>query len=421
MKTQLYNRIRMAILIMVMALFLKSEVQAQPGGNPSLTIALDPGHGGEEDGAYYYGVKEKDVNLTVAKLVQKELQQYPGITVVLTRDTDEAVGLSERVNRANAAKADIFISLHFNASVTHKSNGASVYISTMESYREELQNLADNLLGEFEAIGLENAGTFARVTQMGGRRGDGSFDDYYGVLRHSSNNGIPSVLIEHCYMDSEKDRDFMKSKKGLERLAKADANGIAAYYHLIKADGTKSKAKHASVFGGTTKAIQNNYFEAPEIKEVQLLQYDGKTPGIAKYEVKVEDEIGISSIYFVYKNEEGNSATVSLKFGESLTTGTHQAEAYIPEYLALGDYQLSYIGAYNESGYDAGYNYADGKMIGFGKCKWLNTFEYNGKADLKIEQEGSISTAHAKMIEYEIKTGLRDRRNLYPPSSIYPN
>ncbi len=365
----------------------------------TVAIALDPGHGGEEEGAMYYGLLEKDLNLKMAKFLKEELSRYPEAEVMLTREEDEQVPLYERARRASEGGADILISLHFNASVSHQSKGASVYITTAEAYRENLRHFADYLLGEFEAVGLDNAGTFARVTQMGGRRGDGSFDDYYGVIRHAVNYGMPAMIIEHCYMDAEADKPFFASEEGLRKLAKADANGIAAYYGLQAADGTAVTPKTAKKYGATTKALENGYYEAPEITGLRLLQYDGMTMGKARFQVSVEDGVGVTSIYLVYKHREtGASAEFSLILPESLTTGTYELEAYIPPYLELGKYDLSYIGAYNASGYDAGYNYAGGSMVGFGKCDWLNSFSYGQEADLTVTKKGTLADLHLDKI-----------------------
>lgn len=390
------------------------ETEDEKMMNPELVIALDPGHGGEEKGAWYYGLKEKDANLRIAQLVSEELSLYPNVTVVLTRDGDEEAGLQERVIRAADAGADVFVSLHLNASVSHKSEGATVYVTTAERYRQQVCDMADCLLGEFEALGLNNNGTVARVTQMGGRRSDGSFDDYYGVLRHAYNYGMPAILIEHCFMDAEKDRPFLETEEGLRRLAEADANGIAAYYGLVKADGTKAAAKHARVKGGTTRGIALKSFEAPRVNGIKLLEYEGTTPGIATYQVDVTDENSVSSLYLVYKNTENASFTVSLTSPQRLTTGIHEVKAYIPAFLAESDYTLSYIGASNEAGYDAGYNDTGGIMLGFGKCEWLNSFEYHGEADIAVTGTVSISTEHARWLEYEIESGIRNRRNMYP-------
>lgn len=410
------------ITILLTAIFLCIAIPAKKLQAASVdwnVIALDPGHGGEEDGAYYYGKKEKDINYAIAVKVKQQLEAYEGVTVLLTREQNEEVNLANRVVRAKEADADVFISLHCNASVSHKSQGASVYISTGAKWRKTLQDFADCFLGEFEAIGLDNAGTFARVTQMGGRREDGTFDDYYGVLRHSYNNGIPALLVEHCYMDSEKDRIYVKEDAGITKLAQADSNAIAAFCGLEKTDGTKVKAKHAKKYGTATKARELEYYDAPNITGIKLLSYDGKTPGIATYSVSVQDEIGITSLYLVYRNASGSNVTVPLEYRKSLTTGEWEVKAYIPENMNLETYSLCYVGAYNAAGYDAGYNLAGGEMIGFGACDWLNTFSYHGEADLTVITKGSLSTAHARKIQNEIEMGLRNRKNIYP-ISFYP-
>lgn len=388
-------------------------VKATGVDSRNLVVVLDPGHGGEEDGANYYGIQEKDINLRLAKLLQEELQQYQGVFVALTRDTDEEVALWERANRASSVGADILLSMHFNASVSHKSNGASVYLSTGEYYKEQLMQLGDCLLGEFEAIGLNNAGMFARVTQMNGRRADGSFDDYYGVLRHAYNLGIPAMIVEHCYMDSEADKEFFFTEEGLKKLAIADAQAIAAHYGLCKPGGEVPIAKHATVFGATTKAVERNYYIAPQVESLVLKQYDGKTPGIATYEVTVKDEIGISTIYLVYKNvSDGTSFTVYLNLEESLTTGTYEVTTYFPSNLAKGMYHLSYIGAYNEVGFDAGYNCYNGSMVGYGKCDWLNTFVYSGEADLEVKEIAFRSPIQTKHIMKSVLSRIQGERRL---------
>ena len=387
--------------------------------NPSLTIALDPGHGGEEKGADYYGEREKDVNWKIASLVKEGLSKYENITVVMTRDGDEEVGLKERADRAAKAGADIFISLHCNASVSHTSHGASVYISTGEANRKKLRDFADLFLGEFEYIGLDNAGTFARVTQMGGRRSDGSFDDYYGVLRHSYNNGIPALLVEHCYMDNEEDWDYIRNDSGIEKLAQADINAIVAYYGLVAEDGTIYEGKHARQYGATTKALQYNYFAPPKLNDIELIDYSGTTPGMATYKVDVEDGVGINSIYLVYKNGSGNSVTVSLILGEELKTGSYELKAYIPENLELTRYSLSYVGVYDRAGFDAGYNVSGGQLVGFGKCDWLNSFAYGGKAELSVTAQGVISIQKRRLLYEKMRMGIRGRYRVYRTDFSY--
>ena len=406
--------------ITVLSVFNPIYVQATGVSGDDLVIALDPGHGGEEDGANYYGIQEKDLNLKLAKMVQKKLLEYQGVNVILTREVDEDVTLWERANRASKEGADILLSMHFNASVSHKSNGASVYISTGEFYKEKLMQLGDNLLGEFEFIGLSNAGMFARVTQMNGRRSDGSFDDYYGVLRHSYNHGIPAMIIEHCYMDSEVDKDYFNTDEGLELLAQADANAIAAYYGLCKPNEVAQEAKHATVFGATTKAIERNYYEAPRLKSIFLKEYDGKTPGMATYEVEIEDGVGVSTIYLVYKNVvDGSTFTIHLNLEKSLHSGVHEVIAYFPSNLSIGECDLSYVGVYNEVGLDAGYNRYGGQMIGYGMCDWLNSFYYNGEADLNIIEKTNISPIKTDYIIDNIRKQMVYKRMPFVQPKVF--
>ena len=374
--------------------------------NPKLTIALDPGHGGDEDGADYHGKQEKDIDLRIAKTLKDKLSVYDNVTVVLTRETDENVGLKERAQRAAQAGADIFISLHCNAGVSHVSQGASVYVSTGEANRKRLCDFADYFLGEFEAIGLANAGTFARITQLGTKRADGSFEDYYGVLRHSYNCGMPAILIEHCYMDNEEDWNYIKDDKLFDKLVTADANAIAVYYDLTDRDGNKVYPKHALKYGATTKSMKLGYYEAPRLKSIRLKEYSGKSPDLASYELDVEDGSGINYIYLVYKNSSGKTMTVYLEIGEPVYTGIHELKGYVPEGLDFDRYTLSYVGLYNEAGFDAAYSYSGGRLVGFGKCDWLDTIDYNGEAALNVISQGSISSAHISELDNKIRLGI---------------
>ena len=92
------------------------------------TIVLDPGHGGVDPGAVgKKRLQEKEVNLAVAKILKKKLENY-GLKVLLTRIDDRFVALSERTRFVNEKKADLFISIHCNASDNNrKANGFETY------------------------------------------------------------------------------------------------------------------------------------------------------------------------------------------------------------------------------------------------------------------------------------------------------
>ena len=79
------------------------------------TVVIDPGHGGSDPGAVSGKINEKDLNLQVAKIL-KDLLDQKGMTVYMTRSEDRYVGLHQRAEFANNLKADLFVSIHHNAS-----------------------------------------------------------------------------------------------------------------------------------------------------------------------------------------------------------------------------------------------------------------------------------------------------------------
>jgi N-acetylmuramoyl-L-alanine amidase len=107
------------------------------------TIAIDPGHGGADTGSRGpAGGAEKAVTMAVARKVKGSLEARLGVRVILTREGDTAVGLDERAAVANNNKADLFISLHANASVRPAVRGAEVFFLSLEEYGDEAQRAA---------------------------------------------------------------------------------------------------------------------------------------------------------------------------------------------------------------------------------------------------------------------------------------
>jgi N-acetylmuramoyl-L-alanine amidase len=120
-------------------------------------IVVDAGHGGEEEGAKGpEGTLEKNVTLSVARKLKAALEARLGVRVILTRDADATVGLDERAALANNNKADLFVSLHANASVRHSASGAEVFYLSLEEYGDQAQRVAR---GETEALPVFGGGT----------------------------------------------------------------------------------------------------------------------------------------------------------------------------------------------------------------------------------------------------------------------
>ena len=212
-----------------------------------LIVAIDPGHGGSDSGATdtYNGttVREKNMNLSIAKAMRAELQKYTGVTVYMTRTTDEYVGLEDRVDQAAARGADVFISIHINAG---GGKGAEVYYPNGSSYNKSTHStgyaLASKIQKNLVALGLTDRGTKMRTSDTK-KYPDGSKRDYYSVIRNSRMHNIPGIIVEHAFIDTTSDyNNYLSSEAKLTKLGVADANGVVAQYSLGKDSTAKAKS-----------------------------------------------------------------------------------------------------------------------------------------------------------------------------------
>lgn len=117
-------------------------------------VAIDPGHGGADSGSRGpNGVLEKDVTLGVAQRLRSMLENRLGLRVVLTRERDETVDLDTRTAIANSNKADLFISLHANASARPAATGTEVFYLGIDEYGAEAQELAERDVQPVPVVG----------------------------------------------------------------------------------------------------------------------------------------------------------------------------------------------------------------------------------------------------------------------------
>jgi N-acetylmuramoyl-L-alanine amidase len=105
-----------------------SPIKREKQSAPTVTVMLDPGHGGKDPGAIGGGrISEKDVVLAISKRVGRKLTARLPVKVLYTRSTDVFVPLEERIAKANAAEADLFVSIHANASTNPDLQGVETY------------------------------------------------------------------------------------------------------------------------------------------------------------------------------------------------------------------------------------------------------------------------------------------------------
>jgi len=117
-----------------------ARTHAPPDAQGRIIVMLDPGHGGKDPGATGpTGLREKDVVLEIGRMVRHKLSRLPEFDVRMTRDSDVFIPLEERTAMANEANADIFVSLHINASRNRNARGFSTYVLSRASDREALE------------------------------------------------------------------------------------------------------------------------------------------------------------------------------------------------------------------------------------------------------------------------------------------
>lgn len=264
------------------------QAQATPyrASNGDMVIAIDPGHGGSASGATYDGIKEKDVNLKIGKYIKTYLEQYVGVQVYLTRSTDVDLTLSKRVENSVANNADVFISIHNNASSNTDTSGAMVFYPN-DNYRPDLAiegaELSESILNQLVALGLPNLGIRTRNSETGTKYSDGSLADYYGVIRNAKNSGIAGIIVEHAFVSSAYDRaNYLSTDEQLKKLALADAKGIADYYGLTY-NGLVEPA--VTLSSPSYKGLQVEWEQQPSAKGYLVYRSDkedGKFTRVAK-------------------------------------------------------------------------------------------------------------------------------------------
>lgn len=190
-----------------------------------LVIVIDPGHGGENLGAEYGGYTEKDMTLVVARAMKEELEKYDGVTVYLTHETDQDMSIKDRAAFAGERNADFLFCLHFNSSVDHNLFGAEVWVPAGGEYYAKGYSFAQIQMREFTDLGLYSRGIKTRLNDKD--------ENYYGILRYCTSEGVPAALIEHCHLDQEKDQKFyQQGKEQLVAFGRMDATAAAKYFRL---------------------------------------------------------------------------------------------------------------------------------------------------------------------------------------------
>lgn len=213
--------------------------------NGNVVVVLDPGHDGTHGGSSANGFVEAQLNLKIAQYCKAELEEYYGVTVYMTRDSascpngggDNKSCLQRRADIARDMGANLFVSLHNNYSSASSASGAEIWYPN-QNYNPWTSQVggsaASCILEQLTSLGLKGRGTQIRNANED-KYPDGSAADYYTVIRHCKEYGIPGIIVEHAFMSNSSDAaNFLSNDEGLKKLGVADATGIAQYFGLKK-------------------------------------------------------------------------------------------------------------------------------------------------------------------------------------------
>ena len=253
---------------------LATALGAKDADSPIKRIVIDPGHGGHDTGTISPGgMREKELVLDVALRLKNYIKRaYPDIEVIMTRETDRFIALEQRTAIANSRRADLFISIHANASPSRAASGVETYFASPDRVKsedsssessEQAKSAPDEatkpaspavepIMASVSAGGrVAQSREFARYIQAGLVRGIGATSP-----RAASNRGVkhapfavllgadmPSVLAEVSFMSNPNEEALLRTANFRARIATSLFAGLSSYLKKMHAAQAKTEAK----------------------------------------------------------------------------------------------------------------------------------------------------------------------------------
>jgi len=253
---------------------------APTDGDRDVIVAVDAGHGGTDPGAIgRNGTREKDITLAIARALAERIDDEPGMRAVLIRDGDHFVVLRDRMVRARAAKADLFVSIHADSIRDRSITGASVYVlnergasSEAARWLAERENAADLMGGvtlddkdqSLASVLLDLSQTANLSASMtAAERVLAALDNSTGVRKSRVQQAglivlkspdIPSMLVETGYISNPGEEARLKSVRYQDRLAETIFSGLRGYFEESPPPGTRLARLRRSTLAGVMAA-----------------------------------------------------------------------------------------------------------------------------------------------------------------------
>jgi len=264
----------------------KPSAGSPPQEARDIVIAIDAGHGGEDPGAKgYKGTHEKDVVLAIARRLDKLINKETGMRSVLIRNDDYFIPLRERMEKARAMKADLFVSIHADAFRDRRARGSSVYVLSQRGASSEAARWLANSENKSDLIGgvkLDDkddmlASVLLDLSQTASI--EASLEAGEQVLKQLKKVGkvhkphvqqagfavlkspdIPSILVETAFISNPREERKLTSSRYQTAMASAILNGVREYFSRFPPVGTHIAMKqHVIARGDTLSEIAERY------------------------------------------------------------------------------------------------------------------------------------------------------------------
>jgi N-acetylmuramoyl-L-alanine amidase len=255
----------------------KTMQQIMRGGMRPLVVAIDAGHGGQDPGARGgNGSREKDVTLAVARELARQVNATPGLKAFLTRDTDVFIPLAQRYQKARAAKADLFVSIHADAFNNPEASGSSVFVLSQRGASSQAarwlanQENAADLVGGVRLQDKDNtlASVLLDLSQSATMKASEDIAGHvlsglkrlgkthkaqveranFVVLRSPD---VPSMLVETAFITNPEEERKLNDPRHRADLARAILDGVNTYFTRQPPPGTLYAARAEAAANAT--------------------------------------------------------------------------------------------------------------------------------------------------------------------------
>lgn len=284
------------------------SAQAQKAKNKPFTLVIDAGHGGKDPGAIgRRGTKEKHINLSVAKSFGRAVaNRYPEIKIIYTRSKDVFIPLNQRAKIANQAKADLFISIHTNASKNRSARGCETFTlgagSSAEAlaaakYENEVILKEENFEATYNGFNPSSTESYIIFELLRGHDMEKSVScaehiQNRMVTRSKLHNrgvssagflvlhqtAMPSILIELGFISNSTEEKMLASSSGQEKLVKGIFEGFCNYYEEYKKTKLDNKKdSNPAIDEASEPVINDESTEAPVTTEEQTPPENNRT------------------------------------------------------------------------------------------------------------------------------------------------